>query len=175
MEDFAQANVLYPSEKYERFNFDMLLTQVADLMGSDTAMTLLRRIIFNIGIGNGDMHAKNWTILYRDDRTPSLAPAYDYLSTIVYMPNENLGMNLAGTKAFAAVDRDRIARLASRARLSVRAADLVMRDMVDRMREVWPLINNALPIDDAHRHAITKHMDKVPIFNSASAFAKSRP
>ena len=172
MEDFAQANVLYPSEKYERFNFDMLLTQVADLMGSDVAMKLLRRIVFNIGIGNGDMHAKNWTIQYLDDRTPSLAPAYDYLSTIKYMPNENLGMNLAGTKAFADIDRERIARLASHARLSVRAAELAVHDMVGRMRDVWPAIKGTLPIDDFHKRVVTEHMDRVPLFKMTSAFAR---
>ena len=172
MEDFAQANVLYPSEKYERFNFDMLLTQVADLMGSDIAMNLLRRIVFNIGIGNGDMHAKNWTILYLDDRTPSLAPAYDYLSTIKYMPNENLGMNLAGTKAFADIDRERIARLASHAHLSVKTAELTVHDMVGRMRDVWPAIKDTLPIDDFHKRAVTEHMDSVPLFKTSTAFAR---
>lgn len=168
MEDFAQANMLYPSEKYERFNFDMLLIQVADLMGSDVALDLLRRIVFNIGIGNGDMHAKNWTVLYRDDRTPSLAPAYDYLSTIKYMPNENLGMNLAGTKSFANVDSERIARLASHARLSVRASDLAVRDIVSRMREVWPTLKDQLPIDDDHKSAITQHMEQIPLFRATA-------
>jgi serine/threonine-protein kinase HipA len=172
MEDFAQANVLYPSEKYERFNFDMLLTQVADLMGSDVAMNVLRRIVFNIGIGNGDMHAKNWTVLYLDDRTPSLAPAYDYLSTIAYVPNENLGTNLAGTKAFADIDRDRITRLASRARLSVKAAKLTALDMVGRMRDVWPAIKDTMPTDDLHKRAVTEHMDSVPLFKNAGAFAR---
>ncbi len=175
MEDFAQANVLYPSEKYERFNFDMLLTQVADLMGSDVAMDLLRRIVFNIGIGNGDMHAKNWSVLYRDDRTPSLAPAYDYLSTIRYMSNENLGMNLAGTKAFANIDLERIARLTSLARLSTKAAELTVRDMVTRMRDVWPTIKDALPIDDAHRNIVTQQMNTVPLFQATDALAISYP
>ncbi|MDP9024228.1 MAG: HipA domain-containing protein [Candidatus Eremiobacteraeota bacterium] len=168
MEDFAQANMLFPSEKYERFNFDMLLTQAADLMGSDVALHLLQRIVFNIGIGNGDMHAKNWTVLYLDDRTPSLAPAYDYLSTIEYMPNDNLGMNLAGTKAFGDIDGDRIARLAAHARLSVKASNIAVRDMVNRIREVWPSIRETLPIDHEHRSAITQHMERVPLFKSTA-------
>jgi serine/threonine-protein kinase HipA len=174
MEDFAQANMLYPAQKYERFNFDMLLTQVADLMGGDVAMELLRRIVFNIGIGNGDMHAKNWTVLYRDDRTPSLAPAYDYLSTITYIPGENLGMNLAGTKAFAEIDLERITRLASHAHLSTKAAERIVRDMVARMREVWPAIKDTLPIDDAHKIAITQHMSRVPLFQATNPTGTSR-
>ena len=95
-EDFAQANQLYPAEKYRRFNYDQLLTQVADAMGSEPAMALIERIVFNVGIGNGDMHAKNWSVIYRDGRTPSLAPAYDYVSTLLYVEAENARMNLAG-------------------------------------------------------------------------------
>jgi serine/threonine-protein kinase HipA len=168
-EDFAQANMLFPAQKYTHFNFDMLATQVADLMGSDAAMDLIRRIIFNIGIGNGDMHAKNWSVIYRDGHTPSLAPAYDYLSTIKYMPNENIGMNLADTKAFAQIDAMRITRLASHARLSTKLAERAAKDIVTRMRDVWPTIKDALPIDDEQRAAITAHMDSVPLFNGRAA------
>lgn len=173
MEDFAQANMLYPAEKYERFDFDMLLTQTADLMGSDVAMDLLRRIVFNIGIGNGDMHAKNWTIRYLDDRRPSLAPAYDYLSTINYLPNENLAMNLADAKAFAEIDDERIARLASHARLSTKVANRTVRETVARMRDVWRAIEDTLPIADDHKRAITQHMATVPLFQPSIAAKKS--
>nr|WP_244617037.1 MULTISPECIES: HipA domain-containing protein [unclassified Rhizobium] len=31
---------------------------------------------------NGDMHLKNWSLIYPDRRTPALSPAYDLLSTI---------------------------------------------------------------------------------------------
>jgi len=165
-EDFAQANALFPSEKYRRFNFDTLVLQVADLMGSDAAMDLVRRIVFNIGIGNGDMHAKNWSVMYRDGRTPSLTPAYDYLSTIVYLPEDDLGMNLAGTKSFAEVDAARIVQLAARARLSTRIAEREALDMVARMRDVWPSIKETLPLEDEHRAAITAHMERVPLFRT---------
>ncbi len=168
MEDFAQANALYPAEKYERFNFDQLLSQVADLMGCEVAMNVLQRIVFNIGIGNGDMHAKNWSVLYFDDRTPTLAPAYDYLSTIKYIPADDLGMKLAKTKQFADIDLDRITRLASRARLSAKTAERVALDMVERMRDVWRDIKEALPIDEDHKVLITKHMDTVPLFRGTA-------
>jgi serine/threonine-protein kinase HipA len=161
--------MIFPAQKYSRFNFDMLTAQVADLMGSDAAMDLIRRIVFNVGIGNGDMHAKNWSIVYRDGRTPCLAPAYDYLSTIVYLPNDDLGMNLAETKAFAEIDTLRIGRLAARARLSTKVAVRAARDVVARMRGVWPIIKDTLPIDEAQRTTITAHMESVPLFSERGA------
>jgi len=149
-EDFAQANALYPAQKYSFFNFDMLAEQVAVHLGGDAALDLIRRIVFNVGIGNGDMHAKNWSVIYRDGRTPSLAPAYDYVSTVVYMPRDDIGMNLAGTKSFGAIDDDRLVRLANHARLPRKPVLDAAHDMVDRMRETWPTIESDLPMSVEH-------------------------
>lgn len=168
-EDFAQANQLYPSEKYNRFNFDQLLIQVADAMGSEAAMTVMERIVFTIGIGNGDMHAKNWSVIYRDGRTPSLAPAYDYVSTLLYVEAENLGMNLAGTKQFFDIDMERILRLAAHAHVSTKLAESRVSEMVERMREVWPTIKDTLPLANDLRETITQHMATMPLFTGRSA------
>ena len=74
-------------------------------MESDATMNLLARIAFNIGIGSGDMHAKNWSVIYADG------------STITCVPNETITMNLAGTGAFSHIDSIRIVQRSSRARL----------------------------------------------------------
>jgi serine/threonine-protein kinase HipA len=167
-EDFAQANTLYPADKYKRFNYDVLVEQVAQLMGTEASLNLIRRIVFNIGIGNGDMHAKNWSVIYRDRRTPELAPAYDYLSTIVYSPNDDLGMNLSDTKRFSEIDAAAIVRLASRARLPRKPVLDAAFDMVARMREVWPSLASSLPLTREQRQAISAHMDRVPLFGTAA-------
>jgi serine/threonine-protein kinase HipA len=163
-EDFAQANVLYPREKYERFNFDLLVEQVAQVMGTDAALEIIQRIVFTIGIGNGDMHAKNWSVRYVDGRTPTLAPAYDYVSTVVYLPDDDIGMNLAGSKRFMDVDEEHFARLAARARLPRKPVLDTVRTMVERMRERWPILAGSLTIDPAQRDRITAHMDRLPLF-----------
>jgi len=170
-EDFAQANQLYPSEKYRRFNFDQLLIQVADAMGSEAAMTVIERIVFNIGIGNGDMHAKNWSVIYRDGRKPSLAPAYDYVSTLLYVEAENVGMNLAGTKQFLDIDMERLMRLAARAHVSTKMTEMRARQMVERMREVWPTLKDALPLANDLREKVTEHIARVPLFTGERAGA----
>jgi serine/threonine-protein kinase HipA len=35
----------------------------------------------NLLIGNGDMHLKNWSLIFSEQITPELAPAYDFVST----------------------------------------------------------------------------------------------
>lgn len=39
-------------------------------------------------IGNADMRLKNGSLIYPDRRRVALAPAYDLLSTIPYIPDE---------------------------------------------------------------------------------------
>jgi serine/threonine-protein kinase HipA len=150
--------------KYAQFNFDLLAEQVAQLEGVAGMLELTRRLVFNAGIGNGDMHAKNWSLIYRDGRTPALAPAYDYVSTIVYMPDDDLGMNLRGSKSFDDFDESRLRSLADRALVPVKPVVAAAYDMVHRMRETWPKISADLPLDAADRARITAHMDRIPMF-----------
>ncbi len=45
---------------------------------------MARRLAFSLLIGNGDAHLKNWSLIYRDRRNPTLSPAYDFVSTAAY-------------------------------------------------------------------------------------------
>jgi serine/threonine-protein kinase HipA len=165
-EDFAQANGIFPGGdgKYTQFNFDSLAEQVAQQTGLHGMLELTRRLVFSAGIGNGDMHAKNWSFIYRDGRTPELAPAYDFVSTIVYMPEDDLGMNLLGSKAFDDFDESRLRALADRALAPTKPVVDAAYEMVDRMRQVWPQIASTLPMEAGDRELITKHMDRIPLF-----------
>ena len=163
-EDFAQANNFYPVDKYKRMSFDNIAAQIADIAGIEGGLEFVRRLVFNIGIGNGDMHLKNWSVVYLDGRTPSLAPAYDYLSTVVYLPEDDIGLNLGGTKAFTDVDDDRLIVLAEHARLPRVPILKAAHDVVDQMRETWPQIQATLTMEPAHRALVTAHMDRVPLF-----------
>jgi serine/threonine-protein kinase HipA len=44
------------------------------------------------------MHLKNWSLLYLDGRMPTLAPGYDHVSRMRYMPERGFGLPLARTK-----------------------------------------------------------------------------
>jgi serine/threonine-protein kinase HipA len=49
---------------------------------------LIRRMLFNLMIGNQDAHAKNFSVLHQRNGT-TLAPAYDLVSTLVYEQLQN--------------------------------------------------------------------------------------
>ena len=73
------------------------------LTGETGLLEFIRRLVFTILIGNGDMHLKNWSFIYVDGLTPELSPAYDFVSTIPYIPDNQLALNLAGEKNMNAI------------------------------------------------------------------------
>tara|TARA_R110002095_G_scaffold111930_1_gene97772 strand:- start:5506 stop:5865 length:360 start_codon:yes stop_codon:yes gene_type:complete len=90
MEDFAQIFSVFPERKYERANYRNLAEVIWTEIGAPGVTEFVRRLVFNALIGNADMHLKNWSLIYPDGRTPALAPAYDFVSTIAYIEDENM-------------------------------------------------------------------------------------
>jgi serine/threonine-protein kinase HipA len=90
-EDFCQALQISPEMKYENEGgpsivdcFSLLESRIKlGKMAGINKMILLRGIIFNFMIGNGDAHGKNFSLLY-DGSSEQLAPFYDLLSTVIY-------------------------------------------------------------------------------------------
>jgi serine/threonine-protein kinase HipA len=76
-----------------------------------------RRLVFSVLIGNGDMHLKNWSLLYPDRRTPVLSPAYDFVATFPYIPNDSLALSFGGSRSLSEIGTDQVRRFADTARL----------------------------------------------------------
>jgi len=134
---------------------------VTDVNESGVA-EFVRRFTFNALIGNGDMHLKNWSVFYADKRHAAIAPAYDFVSTILYIKNDTLGLNFAGTKSFADLDLERFDRFAGRAKLSSTLVRETVKDTVARFHAPWAGRKD-LPISADLESAITAHLEKVPI------------
>lgn len=88
-EDFCQALGLAPNDKYEtdlrgpsRFSQIAHVTRngVADRSAFRTA--LLRAAVFNVVIGNGDSHSKNYSLLISPSGDVTMAPLYDVAPTL---------------------------------------------------------------------------------------------
>lgn len=168
IEDFAQIQGLYPEEKYERTSYTIIADIVNQLAGHEAVEEYVRRLVFMAGTGNADMHAKNWSLIYPDGRTPRLAPAYDFVATLRYIPDDALALNLAGTKAWEQLDAARFERFADKARLSRAFVSNVARETVVRMREAWPKISGSLPLDETTRSLVDRQFTTVPIFGKGS-------
>lgn len=100
-EDFCQALSVPPRIKYEEQGGPGFADCYRLVKSFSNPLTDLRRLldltIFNVLIGNCDCHAKNLSLLYRNNSAPSLAPFYDLVCTQVYAVTNNLSTSMAMT------------------------------------------------------------------------------
>lgn len=134
-EDLCQAIGVFPDKKYEE-DGGPSLTRIADLLqataGSDSVEALLRAVTFNVLVGNGDAHAKNFSLLHEPSGVLRLSPLYDLLSTLFY-GDEHLAMYVDNVHRTNRVTADRIVNEAIRWGLSKRRASGVIADILDRV------------------------------------------
>lgn len=118
IEDFAEIFRVYPADKCEKASYRNIASVIA-AEGTDVDIAeFIRRLTFNTLIGNADMHLKNWSMIYPDRRTAALSPAYDFVSTIAFIPDSKAALNFSRTKRFDGFTEDELSHLAAKARVS---------------------------------------------------------
>ncbi len=160
MEDFAQILVKYPHEKYGFASYEQIGKVIYDYSGDGLAdaQQLARRLLVNILLANGDAHLKNWSLLYEDQVTPRLSPAYDIVTTSVYIEDERkYALNLGKTKDWNAVTAANFQSWAVRADIPWRAIKPHLDDAMDKARTLWPDALKDLPMDEAHKAGLKLH------------------
>lgn len=167
IEDFAQIFGLYPARKYERANYEMIAGVLAAETGEEGAMEFVRRFVFNALIGNGDMHLKNWSVIYPDTRATAIAPAYDFVATAAYMKNESLALNFAGSKSFADLTLDSFDRFADRAKLPARLVRDTVGATVERFHVAWKGRGD-LPVAENVAAAVERQLANLPFVGKLS-------
>jgi serine/threonine-protein kinase HipA len=163
MEDFAQIFGVYPEEKYRRASYANIARVIGAEASRDDIAEFIRRLTFSVLIGNADMHLKNWSLSYPDRRRAALAPAYDLVSTIAYIPDRNAALNFSRTKRFDAFSEDELSHLAAKAMLPERLVLDTARATHALFRERWAAERKNLPLTSAVAAAIDAHLGTVPL------------
>lgn len=168
IEDFAQVYGLYPEDKYGNGTFRNI-AQVIAAEGNDAdIIEYVRRLTFNMLIGNADMHMKNWSLIYPDRRYVSLAPAYDFVATVPYIPGDATNMKISRAKVFSAFSVDELEHLAVKAAIPKKMAIDAAKETVQLFQENWEAEAVNLPMSDEVRSAVEAHMKTVPILEELS-------
>lgn len=166
MEDFAQIIGLYPEEKYKKYNYETIAKLIKGLSGDDDLAKYVLRLFFMIASGNGDMHHKNWSMIYQDGLNASLSPAYDLVSTIQYLPNDTLALNLGGSKRWEDVTGETFQRMARKAGIE----ESLMASWTDQARaavlDAWKTGKADFGYDAQARENIERHHLRVPLLRS---------
>jgi len=163
IEDFAQVFGVYPEDKYKRASYRNIAAVLAAEGGEEDIAEFTRRITFNALIGNADMHLKNWSLIYPDRRTARLAPAYDYVSTVAYIPDEQAALKVSRTRRFDEFDLDELAHLAAKAQVSQPVVLRAAQETAARFCELWDAESAHLPIAADVRAAIDRQLATVPL------------
>jgi serine/threonine-protein kinase HipA len=143
IEDLAQVRGFYPHEKYHG-NFETVAALIYRRRDLPALREFACRLAFNILISNGDAHLKNWSLIYRDGRIPTLSPAYDLVATLPYLEKEDLGLKFRGDRRFESVTLDTFSWLEGR--LGAHDAELAnyVAQLVESVQSRWPEHADAL-------------------------------
>jgi serine/threonine-protein kinase HipA len=161
IEDFAQVFGLYPEDKYKKKSYANIAAVLAAEAGSRSVDAFMRRLVFSVIIGNGDMHLKNWSLIYRDGRSPDLSPAYDFLSTVPYLPNDGLGLTFGGERSLSGVTHSQVRRLAERARVAASPLWSIAVETVERTLRAWETLEERSVMPGWVGEAINRQIRRV--------------
>ncbi|NTE90119.1 type II toxin-antitoxin system HipA family toxin [Agrobacterium rubi] len=163
IEDFAQIFNVYPENKYKKASYRNLISVIASESDHDDVAEFIRRLTFNVLIGNGDMHLKNWSLIYPDRRNARLAPAYDFVSTIAYIANDKSALTFSRTKEFTGFTLDELAHLSAKANLPRKLVLDTAKETVALFMERWETETANLPMRQDVVETIDKHLTTLPI------------
>lgn len=165
MEDFAQVFGLFAADKYEKRSYANIASVLAAEVGQAAVIDFMRRLTFSIMIGNADMHLKNWSLLYPDGRQPKLAPAYDYVCTLPYLPNQQLALGFGKSKATDNITPEQVRRFAETAKLSTPVLWQTVIATIEETRLAWQdhsvrdlLPRNIMEIIQTHMETVARNV-----------------
>lgn len=102
IEDFCVLNARRTDEKYKGSYETSIMKRFQEFANSthvnEDVEKLFTLIALNCALRNGDAHLKNFAIVYEDVRFEArIAPAYDLVTTAVYLPKDTMALTLNGT------------------------------------------------------------------------------
>ncbi|MER8467534.1 HipA domain-containing protein [Mesorhizobium sp. M1409] len=171
IEDFAQVFGVYPSRKYEGAAYHDIASAMSAAVSPTAALEFVRRLALTVITGNGDMHLKNWSLIYRGTGDkPELAPIYDVLSTVPYNPADSMALSLGGERSFKALAAPRWKALANRARLPEPAVLRTVIKVVERVNDHWWSLPERAVIPEKVLERIDEHVKTMtPILGTCAA------
>lgn len=164
MEDFAQVLVKYPYQKYDSANYEQIGQVIRHYSAEPLAdlQQFARRLLVNILLANGDAHLKNWSLIYRDTFNPRLSPAYDILTTSVYIAGEHqFALNLAKNKDWYQANFEHFKLWAKQVDVPWRVIKPHLDDTLSKARELWPTMLKQLPMMQNQKMQLKHHWQQL--------------
>jgi serine/threonine-protein kinase HipA len=161
MEDFSQVFGQYPNDKYRHRSYANIASVLWAEADEDGVAEFVRRLVFSVVIGNADMHLKNWSLLYPDQRKPVLSPGYDFVATLPYIPNDTLALSFGGSRSLSEITPDQMRRFADTARIPASPLWRIAVETAERAAAAWKGLEQADLLPKDLRASIDKQILRV--------------
>ncbi len=150
-EDFCQLLNISPKLKYQEDGGPGIEDCIAKMpemhMPAGDRIEFIRLLIFNFLIGNCDAHAKNYAVLYRNG-SPTLAPAYDLLSTMIYdNMSKRFAMKIGGENRMDQITRTHFETMARQCDLNPKMVLAELRNLSALVQEKANTLSNQLNLE----------------------------
>ncbi len=165
IEDFAQVFSVYPERKYQSASYQNIAQVIWAETGEEGLVEFIRRFVFNALIGNGDMHLKNWSLIYPNKKNAALAPAYDFVSTIPYIPEDGLALTFVDSKKFTSLTYEQFKRFAAKTRLPETIVLETTRETIQAFTKLWRSIQD-FSLDKKIIEVINAHLLTIPLLKT---------
>jgi serine/threonine-protein kinase HipA len=146
-EDLCQAIGIAPEQKYQD-DGGPSLSRIAALLGQlggQAALEgLLRAVTVTVVIGNGDAHAKNFSLVHAASGAVGLAPLYDLMCTLYY-GDDRLAMHIDDVRRTNRVTGRRLVNEATRWGLPRSRAAGIVAELLDRVPACVDLARDQTP------------------------------
>lgn len=161
MEDFAQIFGAFAEDKYRHRSYANIAAVLWAEAGETDTYEFVRRLVFSVLIGNGDMHLKNWSLLYPEGRRAVLAPAYDFVATLPYIPGDKLALTFGGSRSLHEITIEQVRRFADTAGLPVHPVWRIVDETIERTVEAWKGLEEKEILPPPVRAAVGDHITVV--------------
>jgi serine/threonine-protein kinase HipA len=164
IEDFAQVLGRYAHQKHEGASYENIAQLLYSLDGERALREFIRRLVFIGLVGNADAHLKNWSLIYRNGQTAELSPAYDLVSVVAFLADQELGLSIGGSKKFSKMSIKSFRGLAKSIFVD---ENLIVRAVLEARDRTLDVLASAAQPDDARtlaRRLQKDHLPQIPLF-----------
>jgi serine/threonine-protein kinase HipA len=154
-EDFCVLNGVSTAEKYKGGYETRLFKRAREFIDPGEQRRaledLFKLFVLNCALRNGDAHLKNFGVIYEDVTGPArLAPIYDLVSTIPYIPKDGMALTLNGSINWP--DRKALTRLGqTRCDLSLSVINSALEQAADVLATLAPEVTRHFNAAATHR------------------------
>jgi len=154
-EDFCVLNGVATNEKYNGGYETRLFKRAREFIDPAeqrrALADLFKLFVLNCALRNGDAHLKNFGVIYQDvTGAARLAPVYDLVSTLPYVPKDGMALTLNGSTDWP--DRKALTRLGqTRCDLSLAAINGTFEQAADVLTTLAPRVTSYFNDNSPHR------------------------